>query len=196
MSRFVALDFETSGLDPKVNAPVSIGVALMDGGEVIDSLELFIAPPTRDGRITRVYDVCALEVSGTSWKQIKTAPTALSVCKDLRKWAEKHDARHLQVVAFNAPFDLAFYSELLFMAGNWNQHLRQFEAFIAPFLGPWQCARMLAMDALRLDKYSLDSVSEHYGFSRTGETHGSLEDAILAGKVYAQLAPRPLKEGV
>jgi|SRR6185312_12232616 len=189
--RYVAIDFETSGLDSKVNAPVSIGVALMDDGTEIESFEIIIAPPMRDGRITRVYDVVALEVSGTTWKKIKGGAPAFQTCQTLMEWAVTHDARRLTVVAFNAPFDLSFYSELLFMAGTWNQQTRSFESFVAPFLGPWQCVRMLAMDALKIDKYSLDSVSTHFGLSRGSDVHGALEDAILAGKVFAAIECDP-----
>src|SRR6185312_16373753 len=106
--RYVAIDFETSGLDSKVNAPVSIGVALMDDGTEIESFEIIIAPPMRDGRITRVYDVVALEVSGTTWKKIKGGAPAFQTCQTLMEWAVTHDARRLTVVALTPPLIFRF----------------------------------------------------------------------------------------
>jgi DNA polymerase III epsilon subunit-like protein len=38
-----------------------------------------------------------------------------------------------------------------------------------------------------LGSYTLDAVCAALGLSRSGEKHGALEDAILAGQVFAQL---------
>jgi len=56
-----------------------------------------------------------------------------------------------------------------------------------PLYGPWHCARLLAMNRIKLARYSLDSVCEHFGLSRSSEVHGAAEDAILAEKVFARL---------
>lgn len=188
--KYIALDFETSGLKPGEHAPVSLGVALMEGVDVIDSREWLLATPTdKNGRVNRAYDVVALEISGASWTKIKRegVPHA-KVCKDLLDFSCEHGAIHLPVVAFNAPFDFAWYSDLLFLGGSWNQHARKFETFLPPFAGPWQCARLLAVHAAPgLDAYNLDTVAAHYGLSRSTEKHGALEDAILAGKVFASI---------
>lgn len=190
--RFIALDFETSGLDPKRHAPVTLGVAVFENGEVVASQEWLIAPP-KDGKgnINREYDVSALEISGKTWKEIKndglSATMALSY---LSTFVSEHGCQDVTVVAFNAPFDFAFYSEMIFMAGGWNQHERRFEQFVSPLAGPWQCARMLALHRLgesKLSRWNLDTVAGHFGFARETETHGAEMDAILAGRIYATL---------
>jgi len=187
--RFVALDFETSGLKPGEHAPVTLGVALMDGETVIDSREWLFAPPQKSGKITRAYDVVALEISGTSWTKIKREGLQHdAVCRQFLEFTREHDAVFLPVVAFNAPFDFSWYSELLFLGGSWNQHERRFETFLPPLAGPWQCARLQAVHALPgLGSYTLDAVCAELGLSRSGDTHGALEDAILAGKVLSAL---------
>lgn len=196
--RFIALDTETGGLDPQRNFPISLGVALFDGGELEDSQQWIISPPVRNGKITREYDINALAVSGIKWTDILRGDPANQVCGELTEWATERGARDLPVMAFNAPFDLSFYSELCFAAGSWNQATRSFESFTPPLYGPWQCVRMLAMERVKLASYSLDSVSAHFGLGREGEAHGALEDAILAGKVYEALeqleAARPKAE--
>jgi len=189
--RIIAADFETSGLDPKRNFPVSIGIALMDGGDVVDAYSSIISPPRgKDGKVTREYNVEALMISGITWKQIQEGSPAASVLADLRRFADTHGCHGAPVVAFNAPFDLAFYSELLFASGAWDQHLRRFVGAVPPLYGPWHCARMIAANQVTLENYRLDTVAEHFGFSRTTDTHGALDDAILAGKVFHRLTEK------
>jgi len=188
--RFIAIDFETSGLVPGTHAPVTLGVALMEGETVVDSREWLFAPPMKDGKITRAYDVVALEISGTSWTKIKKEGNKhADVCKELLAWAHKEDFSEAPVVAFNAPFDFAWYSDLLFLGGSWNQAERCFQTFLPPLVGPWQCVRLLACSdpRIKLSRYDLDGVANHFGFSREGNKHGALEDAILAGRIFAKV---------
>lgn len=190
---FLALDFETGGVDPRVHAPVSLGVAAMSGAEVLARMEWMIAPPTnKEGKITRAYDVVALEVSGTSWPKLKREGVPVSqVMAELAEFVRDCPyiaGPDIPVVAYNAPFDMAFYSECLFLAGEYNQHTRRFETFPPPVYGPWQCVRMLARIMLPgLDQYTLDAVAAACGLARSGQAHGALEDAILAGKIFAHL---------
>lgn len=188
--KILALDYETSGLDPQTHAPVTLGVAVMEGDEILAQAEWLFAPPTdKNGKINRAYDVTALEINGVSWTRIKRDGLPISaVMAALGKFAIEHKATSLPVVAFNAPFDFAWYSTCLFLGGSWNQHRRCFETFKPPLIGPWQCARLMACDSLRLDGYSLDAVCAHFELARTGETHGALEDAVLAGRVFHRLS--------
>lgn len=188
MIRFLALDFETSGVDPKRHAPVSLGVALFEDGTVVDKMEWLIGPAlTKDGKIKREYDVSALEISRSSWSKIKQASTPFEVCGELNHFARAHKAQELPIIAFNATFDNAFYSELLFDAGSWDQINRCFMGFKPPLIGGWFCARMKAFHTLDLQRYSLDAVAAECGLTRSTEAHGALEDAILAGKVWLHL---------
>lgn len=190
MSRFLALDFETSGLVPGTHAPVSLGIALFDGGEPVQTREWLFAPPMYKDKISRAYDVVALEISGASWVRIKRegVPHA-KVCAELGALAKEWDAGALTVVAFNAPFDLSWYSDLLFLGGSWDQHTRSYKTFTPPLYGPWQCVRLAAAadPRVQLDSYSLDTVADHFGLARSGEKHGALEDAILAGQIWHRL---------
>lgn len=183
--RIIAADFETSGLDFNRHAPVTLGLAVMEGGEVIREIEYTFAPPMKDGKITREYDVCALQISGTSWKKIQGGSPASVIMRAVEQFVG--DDAAATVVAFNAPFDFQWYSTCLFLGGSWNQHQRRFETFKPPLTGPWQCVRMMAVHALDLERYDLNTVSAYFGMERIGEKHGALEDAILAGKIYAAL---------
>ena len=177
--RFVALDFETSGLDPMQCAPVSLGVALMDGEEPVATHEWIIAPTYRDGKITRRYEVGALRVSGLTMEQIEGGTHPRDVIRDLYHWAHDLGAERFPVVAYNAPFDFAFYGQLIYLAGM---------PALVPLVGPWQCARLLAMQTYSgLQTYTLDAMLRKHGLAREGTLHGALEDAILAGKLYSRM---------
>lgn len=188
MTRYLGLDFETSGLDSKRHAPVSLGLAVFESGEVIDRSEWLIGPPTdKKGSISREYDVAALQMSRYTWPRIQKAPTPAQICSELAAFVKAHDGTYLPVVAFNAPFDLGFYSELLYLSGGWNQIERRFEGFPPPLVGGWYCARLLASRTISCERFNLDTVAAHFGLSRTSETHGAVEDAVLAGQIWWRL---------
>lgn len=184
----MALDFETSGLSPGVHAPVSLGVAVMDPSGVIASQEWLFAPPTnRKGRISREYSVAALEVSATTWTRIKREGLpATTVVRELRAFAEAHFVTDAPVVSFNAAFDLAWYSDVLFLAGGWRSGM--FQPAPPPLIGPWHCGYMLARARLDLEGYTLDSVAASLGLARVGTVHGAREDATLAGQIWMALS--------
>ena len=188
--RHLAIDFETSGLSPERHAPVQIGVAVMEDGDVLASEEWTVGPTLhwKTGKVEREYDVRALEVSGASWPKIKASPPPKVVVAHMADFAKKHGASDLPVVAFNAPFDLAFYSTLLWLASDWHPTVRGLKVQpIPPFCGPWHCALMIARRELSLSQYSLNDVAGVFQLSRSGETHSALEDAVLAGRVYCAL---------
>lgn len=185
--RYLALDFETSGHTPGHHAPVSLGVCLMVAGEPVDGKEWLISPPRdRKGRIKREYSIPALEVSGTSWPRLKREGfTAIEVVRELDVFAREHGATELPIVSFNAAFDLAWYADLLFLAGS--RINGAFRIPESPLLGPWHCAYMRARTVLRLKSFSLDDVSAAFTLERASDRHGALEDAILAGRVWWKL---------
>lgn len=192
--RVLACDFETSGTDPNRHAPVSVGYAVMEGQVEIASGEWTIGPTHhwKTGQIEREYDVRALEVSGASWPKIKASPQPKVVVAHMAEFAKKHGCADLPVVAFNAPFDLAFYSTLLWLASDWHPTDRGVKVQPAPpFYGPWFCALMLARRELSLAKYDLDTVAAHFGLSRSSDRHSALEDAILAGRAFDRLTAPP-----
>ena len=178
--RFIALDFETGGLNPKVNPPVSLGVTLVEEGTCVASKEWLLTKFDK-----KTYTDKAMEINGISFERMaRDGLSAERVVKELFKWATKYDARRIPVVAFNMTFDRSFYSELLNLSRNWNQRRRLYEGPAQPLFGPWFCVREWALEYLDLHRYSLDSVCQHFGLSRTDSTHGAMEDAELAGKVF------------
>jgi len=170
--RYLAADYETGGLYPRYHAPVSLAVILMDDGEVLDRFyEMF---PMFDDL---AYTPKALEVNGEAWEAIRgREKTELAIMQTLKDWAISHDARHLPIIAHNAEFDQGFYLS------------SSVRTKMDPLLGGWVCTKRLAKDKpLGQVKFTLDATAERFGLARTSEIHNGLEDAILAGLVFAKL---------
>ncbi len=197
--RILSLDFETSGVDPSRNAPVQLGLAVMEGDEVLASAEWVIGPTLhwKTGKIEREYSITVLEVSGLTWKAIKSAPLPVEVIEEARRFVVENGAESLPVWAYNASFDHGFMSTLMFLASDWHPSIRGLKVRPKPlFLGGWHCAMELAMAELDLADYKLDTVAGYFGLSRSTDKHGALEDAILAGKVYHALCGMKAKAEV
>lgn len=188
MNRIVALDFETGGVTPGESAHVSLGVALMEGPEVLDSREWIFAP-AKDwkGNDRRKYELRAMEVNGIAWRQILAGTPLEQVHAELSTWVKAEDLARLPVIAYNASFDLAMYSDMLFLASSYNRQTQTLDRVKPPLVGPWHCSMMLAQHHFRCPDYKLDTVAAKLGLARTGAKHGALEDAILAGKIFAEI---------
>ena len=185
--RYLALDFETGGLDYDKSAPVSIGIALMENGEVIDSYECVFAEFEK-----RDYTIKAMSINGIKWRDIQCGKPLAEAFKEIAAFVIENDATELPIVSHNAKFDQQFWDVLALTLGSWQGQYpnKKFVKEIELLRGPWYCTARMA-DPLRQDgkipDCKLDSVCAYFGLSRSGETHGALEDAVLAGKVFDRL---------
>lgn len=188
--RILALDFETGGVVPERHAPVSLGIAVMEGPQVLASSEWVFGESDK-----REYDVRALRVSGTTWSQIQAAPPVRDVMNSVQEWlranADVPSPFGWPIVSHRASFDQAFWSDCLFLAGEWRydraQKKRRYFPFHELLCGPWVCTMRMMQGWDALPDYKLDTVAAHFGLSRSSEKHGALEDAILAGQVFHRL---------
>ena len=91
MTTFAAIDFETANYSS--DSACAVGVAIVEGGRIVQRLHHRIRPPSRQFTFTYIH--------GLSWDDVKDAPKFDAV------WAGI--ARELEGVAFlaahNAPFD-------------------------------------------------------------------------------------------
>lgn len=182
--RILALDFETGGLDPNRHGAVSLGLAVMEDGALIDSREWLIAPPRKkNGALALEYDMGAMMIHKVSWKRLSDEGRAeIEVLTSLRDFAHLHGLTGGMIVSHNAVFDASFLSQMVFRCGAWSYGT--FTAYPEPLQGPWACTRRMARD-LGLPDSKLDTVAAHFGLARRDSTtHGAQEDAILAGSIY------------
>lgn len=189
--KILALDFEGSHKDPRRGWGVQIGVAVMDGPEVIAQDEWLIACPKhyRSGKPTRECDAWSLTISGLTLEKIEAEGlTAYDSCFRLEGFIQMNNAGNLPVVAFNFTYDAETYSQMLFDGGRFDRKIYEYVVY-PEILGPrWICAYRMARRQLpNLVHHNLDAVAEHFGLSRETDSHEALADAILAGKVYHAL---------
>jgi len=186
----IALDFETAGLDPSQHAPVSLAVAAMDGESVLGSRHWIFADQSQNEKshLRRDYNVGALRVSGVTWKQIQEGTPPLVVLQELRTWALEMGADiNTPIVSHNAVFDQGFLSDLLFRCGGFDYTLKRFVHCRCPLAGPWVCTQRLASFLDASGGLKLSDVAARFGLSQP-EPHNALDDAILAGRIYALLS--------
>lgn len=189
--RFIALDFESGGTDPRIHAPVTLGVAHMDGLDVLDGNEWVFARmdgPERKSIARRGYELRALEISGVTLAKLRNEGKPERVIfTEFSEWVKKCQGSTLPIVSFNATFDASFYSEWQFLCGAWDNHLGEYKLPPEPLAGPWECARRLWRSQFPNAKSDLDTAAAFFDLTRTGGIHGAAEDAILAGRVFTRL---------
>lgn len=187
----LAIDFETGGTDPQRHAPISIGLAVMDGSAVVAADEWLIGPARhwKTGKIVREYNIPALAVSGIRWADILAAPSPSQVVAGIRAWVDEHEAQDLAIVAYRASFDHAFFETLLSIAHDWRPDERGIVLPpLSPLRGGWYCAmHLFRFHHPESRGFRLDDAAAHYGFARESERHGAREDAMLAGRVWDRL---------
>ena len=195
--KVLALDFEGSHKNPRVGCPVQLGVAVMEGEQVMASAEWLIRPPLhwKTGKPTREVDAYALRISGLDLERIETEGlTSGEACRALQTWVSVEGAGSLPVLAFSMSYDIECYEQLLFDGGWFDFDLREYILYPAILGAKWICARQTARRMLpNMLRHSLDDVAAKFDLARISDTHGALEDAILAARCYHLLTESKAK---
>jgi DNA polymerase III subunit epsilon len=164
--RYVILDTETTGLDPKQGHRV-IEIAAV---EVVDrrltgrSVHFYVNPE-------RDIDLGATDVHGLTWEMLRDKPRFCDVARDLIDFAG--GARW---IIHNAPFDLAFLDEELKRVD-----LPSTAGVCAEVIDTLELAR----EQFPGKKNTLDALCERFGIGNSQRTlHGALLDARLLAEVY------------
>ena len=166
--RTVFLDLETTGLDPRIDEIVEIGI-LDEGGQVL--LDALVRP---------VRHQCwpgAQRVHGIASADVQDAPTL----DELRPRTIEAVSDAL-VVIYNAPFDAGFLPAELEGAAGIHCAMRPFaEAFgeWSPEYDEWHWQR-------------LHVAAAHVGFRWPGESHRAINDCQATRAVWHWLAPQPV----
>ncbi len=168
MSREIALDTETTGLDPRAgHRIVEIGcVELINHVPTGQTLQLYINPE-------RDMPTEAQDVHGLSEEFLKDKPVFADIAEQLREFLGG-DSR---LVIHNADFDMGFL--------NAELDRLDFE----------RLAMDRAIDTVKLARrrfpgaqVNLDALCRRFGIDNSDRTyHGALKDALLLAQVYLEL---------
>ncbi len=169
-TRFAVVDVETSGLSTRRHQVLQVGVVVVTGdGQVLDRFASLIGPRRR-----WLFRVGPTQIHGITRSNLRNAPSAPAVLAAFRSRLDG-----AQLVAHNAPFDLAFLRKAARRAG------------VELPLGRALCTLQLSrrLDPERLHSHRLDDLCSRYGIQLV-RPHDALSDADAT----AALLPHLLRE--
>jgi DNA polymerase-3 subunit alpha (Gram-positive type) len=167
---FVFFDVETTGLAPAYESVCEIGAVKTCNGQVVDQFQTLINPKKPiPYRVTMIH--------GIGDEHVRGAPTFKEAAKDFLKFIEG-----TIIFAYNAPFDLGFI--------NWEMT----RINKPPIKNRVIDVLAIARKYLKLPKYNLAAVAEH--FSISSNFHRGLADAQVTAQVFARIAHDAALKGV
>jgi DNA polymerase-3 subunit epsilon/ATP-dependent DNA helicase DinG len=164
---YLALDLETTGLDPKRDAIMEVGavrfrVSFRDGSiqaQVLDTWRSFINPG-------RPIPIQVQQLTGISQENVDTAPRFSQILNQLRRFVGSYP-----LIGHNVGFDLGF--------------LRSHDLPLSNLaVDTFELAGILMPHAAR---YSLTKLGEALGLPPNLSSHRALEDAIAAKDLFVAL---------
>ena len=166
MTRYIILDTETTGLDPKL------------GHRVIEVAGVELAGRQITGRYFHQYlnpdreiDAGAAEVHGLTWEALKDKPRFVDIVDEFLEFVDG-----AELVIHNAAFDIAFLDAEMIKLGR--------RSIAGHCCGVTDTLR-LAREQFPGKRNSLDALCERFGIANAHRTlHGALLDARLLGEVY------------
>ncbi len=161
MPSIVALDIETTGLDPSTEAIIEIGAARFNGHRVEAEWSTLINP----GRPIPVF---ITQLTGITGEMVQKAPSLRSVIADLERFIG-----NAPILGHNIYFDLSFMRKQKILLSN--------EA-----IDTYELAAILLPTATR---YNLGMLAQSLGILLPA-THRALDDARVAHAVYVKLLER------
>jgi len=161
--KLVGLDFETAnGYNGSI---CSVGVAVVDNGQVCDSREWLVRPHKGYGFMRPEFSA----IHGITWWDVKDAPEFCDIWADVSGYLLSAD----YVVFHNAPFDLGHLAAVLSL-------------YDLPSIA------FAYVDSLRISKkccpgmrHNLDVMANYYGFPF--HHHNSREDAAACAFITAKM---------
>lgn len=162
---FVAVDVETTGLDPTRDRVVEIGWARVERGRVVHADAVLVDPGV-------VVPADAARVSGITTAMLRGAPRFADVAPRLSAACEGA----AYVVAWNARFDRAFLAAEHLRAARPGPRL--------PYVDPLVFARALLPDT----RHRLLDVARRLRLSHA-HPHRAMHDAIATAEILLRLAP-------
>lgn len=187
--RFLALDFEASNiLNP---APVTLGLAIFQDGEVEASRE-WLFKPLRDykGDLRFDYSANAEQIHGKTLAIMESEGQdehqIYSEVLDFlgKKWSNP-------IVSHMASYDQGVWGNMMFVLSSYDRVKKLSIPKQEVLTGPWICTKRIAQSFLQVPEHvqnlKLDTLCKYYGIGKQGDVHGAEADAILAGKLYLSL---------
>ena len=190
--KFLALDFETGDLCDR--APISLGLALFEDGELLRSKEWLFRPiHNYKGKLMWNYSENAGQIHGKNLLMMEAdgIPTQQIYDEVLAFLGGIWDG---PIVSHNAPFDGETWGNFMFVLGHYDAKRRLSIPATEILTGPWYCTQRLAQSLTlvpnTVKNLRLATLGSYFGIGDQGEVHGAERDAIIAGRLFMALQPK------
>ncbi|MFH1514758.1 MAG: 3'-5' exonuclease, partial [bacterium] len=157
---FVAIDLETTGLDPSHSDIIEVGATKFSGGVEVGHFKSLIRP-------TRSLPDRISALTGLTAGELDWAKNFSEVVPDFIKFID-----NLPIVAHNAEFDMGFLKEKLPRVKH-----------EIPTNAIWDNLKLGVLLFPELDSYALDSLAEIFGIP-VEKSHRASEDCIVTGRLF------------
>jgi ATP-dependent DNA helicase DinG len=151
----IALDLETTGLDPKDDAIIEFGAVRMRDGQILEEIDILINPK-------RPVPLFNQQLTGLTDAMLADQPTIEEALPRIQAFVG--DAL---IVGQNILFDITFLQQYGVALNN-------------PFLDTYEIASVVLPKASR---YTLSTLSAHFGID-IGQAHRALDDARASALLY------------
>lgn len=171
--KYIVIDTETTGLDPKKHELLSLGAIVMIDGNIVESIEIKIKPRNIDQA-----DAEALRINGYSpyrWKNAIEGDSAVTIIKHL--FLCHSDAI---LVGHNVNFDIKFLRAFA------DSYYKEF-SFPTPYIDTRDLCRV-NLASYGLHSMSLDNVCAFLGWKRR-KAHTALSDCEDCIRILRCMCP-------
>ena len=157
---FASVDLETTGLDPKKDRIIEIGIQIFDSTNLLDEFSTLVDPGLDTGLPVLITNLTGIESS-----DLEGQPSVSTLIPNVSELLQNKI-----IVGHNVGFDLRFLSESGFKLDNkvfdtWDL------AYIVDFNSP---------------DYSLETLLARYGIKRD-QAHRALDDAKATAELFLKL---------
>ncbi len=177
-ARFASVDLETTGLNPKKDEIIAVGIVPLDGTRILAGKAYYTLVKPRE------FSIEAVKVHGIDPRQLESAPSFSEVADEI------YERLHERVIVGHAAaMDYRFLRKAMNSAGyeltNPVIDIAVLEKVLAERLG----------ENVVWEQQTLEGLAEKYGV-RCSYRHNALADAFIAAQIFQIQLLKLIKYGV
>ena len=186
--RIVVIDTETGGLDPARHSILSVGVALLENGKVLDAREWLVAEPEEE----LAYDQEALRINGINIEaHMKVAEPPRDVLVGIADFIPRNFRQNrgrAQLAGHNIGFDVGFMRRLARLGGlpDYMRDMFAYKHLDTSVILQYLAAR----GELEYNPGSLGKACEFFGIT-LDNAHTAKADAVATAELLARMLAPP-----
>lgn len=165
-SKFIAIDFETTGLSPYSDRIIEVGAVIFENGAIVDRMDRLINPGFS-------IPESAQRVNHISNEMVKDAPNETAVIRELMDFIGDAIVGTTFLCAHNASFDSKFL-EMALERNGYDASIKFLDTLT------------LSKKVLYFDNYKQETLADHFGIVNSN-SHRAVADAETCGLIMVNL---------